>query len=214
MLKAQAILFDLDGTLWDSSDKILTSWNEVLAKHPEVNRGPLQQEELNSCLGLPMTEFRVRLFNDCDEETGLKILDECCKWENEYLSIHGGKLFPALRETLLELKKEYKLFVVSNCQSGYIEAFMQAHDLEDIFDDTQCWGDHKVSKGENNKYIMERNGITRAVYVGDTDGDENSARVAGIPFIYASYGFGKAIKPDFTIDYFSELIKKMEQITF
>ena len=66
--------------------------------------------------------------------------------------------------------------------------------MEAYFDDIQCWGDNMVPKGENNKLIMQRNGITRAVYVGDTSGDEQSARVAGIPFIFAAYGFGEAVK--------------------
>ena len=75
------------------------------------------------------------------------------------------------------------LYIVSNCQSGYIESFIKAHKMEEYFDDIQCWGDNMVPKGENNKLIMQRNGITRAVYVGDTSGDEQSARVAGIPFV-------------------------------
>ena len=53
-----------------------------------------------------------------------------------------------------------------------------------------------MDEGRNIKLIMERNGIDNAVYVGDTEGDENAARYAGIPFIWASYGFGKAKSPD------------------
>ncbi len=45
-------------------------------------------------------------------------------------------------------------------------------------------------KGTNIRLCMERNGLTRAVYVGDTKGDLDSARKAGIDFIYAAYGFG------------------------
>ena len=54
-------------------------------------------------------------------------MDEMCSYENEYLSIHGGTLYPGLEDTLKELKKNYRLFIVSNCQSGYIEAFLHAH---------------------------------------------------------------------------------------
>ena len=140
-------------------------------------------------------------------------MDECCELENNYLSEHGGILFPKLEETLAELKKHYKLFVVSNCQSGYIEAFIKAHKLEAYFDDTQCWGDNMVPKGENNKFIMERNQIHNAVYVGDTAGDEESARVAGIPFVFAAYGFGEAVAPDYTIEQFSDLPALMQSIS-
>ncbi len=34
----KAILFDLDGTLWHTSDVILPIWNEVLKKHPETQK--------------------------------------------------------------------------------------------------------------------------------------------------------------------------------
>ena len=41
---------------------------------------------------------------------------------------------------------------------------------------------------------MERNGLSEAVYVGDTQGDANSCKEAEIPMIYAAYGFGEVEK--------------------
>lgn len=212
MEKAQAMIFDLDGTMWDATDGILKTWNEVIASHPECKRDLLTVEELGGYLGLPMTEIANRMFPHNTEAEKELLLDECCERENAYLSEHGGILYPKLEETLTILHQNYKLFVVSNCQSGYIESFLKAHKLERCFDDIQCWGDNKVPKGENNKVIMERNGVTRAVYVGDTSGDEQSARVAGIPFVYAAYGFGEAVAPDYTVQAFEELPKLMETV--
>lgn len=213
MDKIQAILFDLDGTLWNSSKEVLTAWNQVLAKHPECNRELITQEELNGCFGLPMTDIAARLFTKLDEKGQQALMDECCEVENDYLRKHGAVLFPKLEETLAKLHENYQLYVVSNCQQGYIESFITAHKLEKYFDDIECWGNNLLPKGENNKLIMKRNGITRAVYVGDTAGDEQSARVAEIPFVYAAYGFGKAVAPDYTLMSFAELpdlMKKME----
>lgn len=201
----EAVLFDLDGTLWSSSPEICIAWNRVLDRHPELKRGSITEQELASCFGLPMTEIARKLFPELLEENKQALMDECCIEENEYLSVHGGTLFPQLEETLARLKEKYQLYIVSNCQSGYIECFIKAHRLEKYFDDIECWGNNKLPKGENNKLIMQRNGITRAVYVGDTSGDEESARVAGIPFIFAAYGFGEAIAPDETIYAFAEL---------
>lgn len=201
----EAIIFDLDGTLWSSSPEICIAWNLVLDKHPEIHRAAITGEELASCFGLPMTDIARKLFPELPEEVRQALMVECCIEENAYLEEHGGTLFPKLEETLAILKKSYKLYIVSNCQSGYIECFLKAHKLGAYFDDIQCWGDHQVPKGENNKVLMQRNGITRAVYVGDTTGDEESARVANIPFIYAAYGFGEAIAPDATIQTFAEL---------
>ena len=123
----------------------------------------------------------------------------------EKLRIRSYSKAEADSTVFVELKKKYKLFVVSNCQQGYIESFIHAHHLEKCFDDTQSWGDNPVSKGENNQVIMKRNGVTKAVYVGDTAGDEQSARDAGIPFIFCAYGFGQAKSPDAIINSFEEL---------
>ena len=208
----EAVLFDLDGTMWDAVEGIRKSWNQVVENHPECREGLISAEELSGCLGLPMTEIAERLFPQTTVKQQKILMDECCAVENEYLRKHGGILYPKLEETLLQLKKKYKLFVVSNCQRGYIESFIAAHNLEACFDDIECWGNNELPKGENDKLIMKRNHVTNAVYVGDTAGDEESARVAGIPFIYAAYGFGEALSPDYTINAFTELPELLERL--
>ena len=201
----EAILFDLDGTMWNALDGIHQTWNQVVANHSEYRKDPITFEELEGCLGLPMTDIAAKLFPGTTPEQQQALMDECCEVENAYLSEHGGILYPALEETLMELKKTYKLFVVSNCQQGYIESFIKAHKLAKCFDDIECWGNNLLPKGE-------RNHVTRAVYVGDTAGDEESARVAGIPFIYAEYGFGEAKAPDYRLEAFADLPKLMGKI--
>ncbi len=109
-------------------------------KPPGVQNESDPFEELEGCLGLPMTEIAARLFSGTTPEQQQALMDECCAVENAYLAEHGGILYPKLEETLLELKKRYKLFVVSNCQQGYIESFIKAHRLETCFDDMECWG--------------------------------------------------------------------------
>lgn len=52
---------------------------------------------------------------------------------------------------------------------------------------------------------MKRNKLKSPVYVGDTQGDFQAAQYAGIPFVYASYGFGEVEAPDYTIGTFQEL---------
>lgn len=49
------------------------------------------------------------------------------------------------------------------------------------------------------------------VYIGDTAGDEAAAHAAGIPFIYAAYGFGSANNPDAVIHNFNELPEILEK---
>lgn len=203
----EALLFDLDGTMWDATDRIRESWNLAISDVPELKGRVLSTEELQSVMGLPMTAIADRLFPELSEALRLEVLEKCCEVENAYLAENGGILYPKLEETLAALKEKYKLCIVSNGQAGYIQAFLQAHKLDKYFIDFQNWGDNKVPKGENIKVVMKRNGIERAAYVGDTAGDAAAADLAGIDFIYARYGFGNVLNYDYVIDRFEQLLE-------
>jgi phosphoglycolate phosphatase len=85
----------------------------------------------------------------------------------------------------------YHLYIVSNCQSGYIEAFLDYYRFHDLFEDIECYGNNTKQKNENISLIMNRNNLGKAVYVGDIQGDYEATTKAGLPFIHAAYGFGK-----------------------
>lgn len=191
------LIFDLDGTLWDSSLPICDSWNYIMRRESYVKRGDIGREELMSYMGLPMYEIAQRAFPDESVKTREKLMDMMCEYENQYLAIHGGTLFLGLEETLRQLKKKYRLFIVSNCQDGYIEAFIKAHHMENYFEDTECWGRTRLPKSESNRILIERNNLLNPVYIGDTQGDCTSAKEAKIPFIYAAYGFGEVKEGDY-----------------
>lgn len=194
-VKFDGIIFDLDGTLWDSAKPVCRSWNDVMAKNG-VKRPPLTEEELMSYMGLPMYDIAAKALPELSREEQVALMEEMCLYENEYLAVHGGKLFEGLEQTLETLLKDYRLFIVSNCQDGYIEAFIKAHRMEKYFSDTECWGRTKLPKSGSNKILMTRNSLVNPVYVGDTKGDADAAKEAGIPFIFAGYGFGSVEESD------------------
>lgn len=204
------IIFDLDGTLWDSTGAICETWNMILKKHPEISREPVTKKELFECMGLPMYDIAARLFPKEKEEMQRALMDELCEVENRYLAAHGGILFSGLETVLSVLKEKYPLYIVSNCQDGYIESFIKAHNLADCFADTECWGRTRLPKGESNRLLMERNHLQNAVYVGDTASDAQSAKDAGIPFIYAAYGFGEVPLQDY--DYRINDIRELPEL--
>ncbi len=200
----EAILFDLDGTMWDSTDYICDIWNKVFSKHDDISY-VMKKDELMQLMGKTMEETWKLVLPDFSKEAWDGIVAEFVLEEVSYLSKHGAILYEGLEDTLNKLHKEYKLFIVSNCQEGYVPAFMHAHKLEKYFDDYEVNGRTGLNKGDNIKLIMQRNHIQNAVYVGDTDGDEKASRIAGIPFIHAAYGFGTADKPDAVITKLTEL---------
>lgn len=187
-MKIDSILFDLDGTLWDSVDAVAASWNLVLEPQAGIS---ITRDELSGLMGLQMPQIAAAILPELSEDEQLRILDECSQSELAYLAEHGGILYDNLEETLTELAEKYRLFIVSNCQSGYIECFLKAHRLEALFDGFECWGNTNLSKGENIKRVIEQYNLSSTVMVGDTVSDCNAAEYAGVPFVFARYGFGE-----------------------
>lgn len=185
------VLFDLDGTLWDSGEAVVASWNEVLEQIPDVNRH-LTIEDMHSYMGLPMDEIGRRCFagQGLTQERIIEIMRTCELHENDYIIEHGGVLYPQLEQVLQDLSKDYFLAIVSNCQVGYIEAFLEYHKLGAYFSDFESYGNTGLQKGDNIRLVCDRNHLDKAVYLGDIQGDYDSACKAGIPFILAGYGFG------------------------
>ena len=203
------LIFDLDGTLWDSGPEVAQSWNEVVEKRCP-GRPPFTSGDIRKIMGRPMNEFAAILMPDLDPDFRESVFDECMARENEYITAHGGKLFPNVRETLETfVKNGYKLSIVSNCQEGYIKAFLVSMDMGGYFCDYEEWGRTGLSKGENIRLVMERNSVERAVYIGDTAGDESAAGQARIPFIHAAYGFGQAVSPTASAFSFPELTQAL-----
>lgn len=199
-----AIIFDLDGTMWDSTGCACDIWNRVLEKHSNIDFR-MTKEKAEQLMGKTMEEIDEILFPDFSDELRKSIVDEFGMEEVDYLKENGAVLYDGLEETLKELIHDYKLYIVSNCQDGYVSAFLHAHNLNKYFEDIEMSGRTGMDKGSNIKLIMERNNIQKAIYIGDTEGDEKAAHVANIPFIYAKYGFGKAINPDAIITKITEL---------
>ncbi|WP_338448682.1 HAD family hydrolase [Niallia oryzisoli] len=201
-----SMIFDLDGTLWDSTDTVLLAWNRLLKDYTKIKR-EITKEDLQGVMGLQVPEIGKRLFPDLDEATRKRFLEESCIVENTFIGKQGGILFEQVEEVLKILSQKYKLFIVSNCQDGYIEAFYQYHQLEKYFIDYENPGRTGLSKGENIQLIIERNKLSQPVYVGDTEGDRKAAKYAGIPFVYAKYGFGQVSEYDYVIETVDDLVR-------
>lgn len=200
-MKIDSIIFDVDGTIWDASEQVADAYRELLQEKGFHITG----EVLRTMMGLTNEEIAERLFPDIDEAARNSLMKQCGEYECEYLSRNGGTLYPDVVEVLHELADHYPLYIVSNCQDGYIETLLDYYDLGHLFQDYECSGKTNLSKGENLKFIVKRNALQHPVYIGDTKRDQVSCEQAMIPFVYASYGFGEADEYYATIHEFSEL---------
>ncbi|MFJ8260348.1 HAD family hydrolase [Rummeliibacillus sp. NPDC094406] len=180
----ESIIFDLDGTIWDSIDAVLLAWNSIIEENKQVEK-KLTRRDFEGTMGLQMDDISRKLFPKLDLNTRTQIIKQCFEIEGKYIEEHGGILFENVEDVLYNLSKKYKLFIVSNCQQGYIEGFFRYHKLESYFLDYENPDRTGLTKGENIKLIIERNNLSKPVYVGDTEGDLKASRYAGIPFVYA-----------------------------
>lgn len=207
----KGVIFDMDGTLWDSAANVAASWNLALEQNG-YDRAALTKEDMYRVMGKTMDVIADMLFPEYVGQERVRLLELCCETENAYLREHGGELYPDVRETLEALRKDYPLYIVSNCQSGYIEAFLDYYGLGGLFEDTQCYGDNNRPKADNIRILYERSGLDDAVYVGDIQGDYDASSAASVKFIHAAYGFGTIQEEVPKIRRFAELVERVPQV--
>ncbi|MCR5610983.1 MAG: HAD family hydrolase [Clostridiales bacterium] len=199
------VIFDLDGTLWNSVREVAIAWNDTFKKYGVGIE--LTPDMMRITMGRTVPEIgeAMPVLRDIEPKRRAVILKECCDEENRRLNLFGGVLYDGVPEVLEELEKSYELFIVSNCEDGYIESFLNYHKTAKFFKDTECIGRTGLNKAGNIRLVIERNGLEKAVYVGDTERDMRSARDAGVPFIHAAYGFGSGFDAEMRVSSFREL---------
>ena len=208
----KGIIFDVDGTLWDSAKPVAESWTLMLERrYPELAR-IITSDDMYRNMGKTVDAIGADLFPGLAPDKRDEVMDACMRYENEYLADHPGVTYPNMKETLAALSREYGLYIVSNCQEGYIEALMAACGIASYISDTECFGATGRPKGDNIRLVMERNGLEKCLYVGDTAMDQEAAGNAGIPFVFASYGFGQASGAEAVIGSLAELPRAVKEI--
>ena len=202
-MKELCLIFDIDGTLWDSCEAVCESWRLSLRRRYGCFGSPTL-EQVRSIMGMTPDEIAVKLFSRFAARAR-EVFDALSADECAYLAAHGAALYPGVRETLAALARDCRLFIVSNCQRGYIESFLESGGFAPLFEGFLSAGATGLGKADNLRLLCREYGLPRAVYVGDTLSDERAAREAGCLFVHAAYGFGTAERPDASIRSFAEL---------
>jgi phosphoglycolate phosphatase len=187
--KFDSIIFDLDGTLWDSTGNVALAWEEA-RKQVDYVEEAITVERVKSITGMAYDVIFEVLLPDLEVAKRDHFKAICAQSEIDILDSKGGDMYPGLAETIKYLAGKYKIYIVSNCQSGYIETFLSHCPVAEYFSGHQCYGTKGQPKAENIKDIVNDHQLKAPVYVGDTTGDRDSATKAGVPFIFANYGFG------------------------
>ncbi len=205
-----SLIFDVDGTLWDSTEQVAQAWSAHLREQGMDME--LTGALLKPLFGMLLGDIAARLFPQIEPARRKILLEGCCEVENRYLLTHPGIVFEGVEEMLSRLYRQIPLFIVSNCQAGYVESFLQGTGLTPYFKDHLCPGDTGLDKAGNLVRMKEMYGLADPWYVGDTTGDYNACVQAGVPFIHAGYGFGKVPEAGYRADSPADVAVLAEQL--
>ena len=203
----ESLIFDIDGTLWDTRALIAEGWNLQLRKE-NLDHLCVTAQGLTPLFGKVMEEIADILFPSIPSPQRYDLMRRCMETEDQYMKQDPCQVgYPRVRETLESLSKKHRIFIVSNSQSGYPELCIEKLGLTPFISGHLCYGDTGTPKGATIRTLMTRHGITDCIYIGDTQGDQDACRVAGVPFIFAAYGLGQATAWDYRIERIEDLLQ-------
>ena len=198
-----ALIFDIDGTLWDATGASARAWTDGLASLgiPRV----VTVDDIRVVTGRPADECIRHIVGDTGMSSEV-VYDVLDRYEREYIERDGGQLYPHVREGITRLSAQYAIGLVSNCTDWYLRDMQRFLAVGQHVTDALSWGDTLEPKSANIRTIAARNGWERVAYIGDTKGDESAAREAGVDFFGVTYGFGS---PEGIVDFtdFEELVE-------
>ena len=190
-MKFDSIILDVDGTIWNTTGVVAKAWNLAFDNYfPQVPH--VTAEILKGQFGKPMDVIADNLFPMLEKEEKDILMKKCCQMEQKALLENTENItYNGVIDSIKRISKKLPVFIVSNCQSGYIELVIKKNGITDFIKDFECFGNNGLSKGKNIRLIAERNGLKSPLYVGDTQGDYEACKEAGVPFVWAAYGFGR-----------------------
>ena len=206
-MKYESLIFDIDGTLWDSRALVAEGYNIQLDKEG-LSHLAVTKDDLTPLFGKVMTDLADAILATIPAPERYDIMDRCMHTENDYLARNECRIgYPDVRQTIAKLSEKHRIFIVSNAQCGYPELCIEKLGLTPYVSGHMCFGDTGTSKGKTIRTLMAKHGISDAIYIGDTQGDYEATVEADIPFIWCSFGFGNPEGYEAKIDTFAQLLE-------
>ena len=187
-MKEKLIIFDMDGTLVNSSITIANAINYV---RQNLNLASMEQEQIlrlvNDHTVNPAEVFYEReIFEPIHE-----------KWFTEYYTNNHANelvLYDGIKELLEELKnKDHIIGLATNAYRGSTLESLTHLDVHDYFDGIVCYDDVENGKPHPDmlyKLLDELNySNEQTLFIGDGPRDEVASQRAEIPYIMVDWGF-------------------------
>jgi phosphoglycolate phosphatase len=198
-----ALIFDLDGTLWDAAAASTYGWNLALEELGLPQR--VTVDGIRSVSGKPFPECVATLLPELSPAPPATV-EHLEVRERTGIELMAGALYEGVADGLARLAGQHRLFLVSNCPGWYLEEFFRHTGLQGCFSGWDCHGMSGIAKSAMLLNLAASHRLQRAVYVGDTRGDQESAEKAGMEFVFAAYGFGRAEGAPLSFAHFGGLV--------
>lgn len=204
-------IFDWDGTLMDSTDKIIRCMQAAIK---QLDLPQKDDEQVRHIIGLGLPEAVRRLFPG----EGGAILDELAAGYSRHF-IEADQtpchFYPDVERVLIDLRTNgHQLAVATGKSRRGLDRVLANLKLSHFFDASRC-ADETASKPHPLmlEQLLDQCGMTAesAVMIGDTEFDLEMATNAGMRSIGVSYGAhveARLLKhePEMIIDSFTELL--------
>lgn len=200
------IIFDLDGTLWDTTMNTYKAANIIASLYDEVKE--ISLDIIKKGMGLGEKENAKNYMPYLNEDKAVYYLNEIIKKNIETMDEDGAILYDGVYDTIVNLSKKYKLGIITNNKDEYVDTFFKISGLKDYFVDYMGAATYGITKGEAIKKMIDRNNEPNSFYVGDIEKDMISTEEAGINFIHARYGF----EPELDSQYYIDDIRDLEEL--
>ena len=116
------IIFDVDGTLWDSTEAVARSWNQAIEENTDFSLS-LTADRLKSLFGKTMDENTLALFPSCPTEERDRIGYLCFNYENRLLETDHGVLYPVY---LSAEAKDFKVIIAGAGMAAHLPGMCAA----------------------------------------------------------------------------------------
>ena len=194
-MKIHTVLFDLDGTLSNSSILTVAAF-DVIA--PQFGLTPPTLEAIQRATGYSNPEFYFRLFPDIPQD---KIAHMGSLIEQEELRILSSMshmlLFPGCLELLNELRSRgIRLYIASTGATDHVYPILRETGIQDYFERIVCHRPDKTDMLREMTKDLDKDGC---LMVGDMKKDYEAARANGIMSVGACFGYCRREFTDFDI---------------
>jgi len=202
-----AIIFDIDGTIWNACPASAKGFNKGLEKLGIAEKITAKAVEWVSgnpyekCIEILLPGFIPKFPS---------LLETLNKYEEDAINKDWGIFYDGAIDGIKELSKKFPIFIISNCQEEYLKLFLKSSGLKPFLQDYDCNWMSQVPKGEMITNMTNKHSLSNPVYIGDTTWDEKACELSNTEFIHVSYGFWEPKSKCLSFSSFDKLFDYLE----